>query len=256
LENADHADAGPLLEVARLDPNPLARALSARALGAIANGDVVLALRDLYWRADEGVRQSIVDAWGQREAAAAGGIRELVRVVDTETGAPAIEAGWVLSRVARDGDAGAVGNAAILRGIADGAAHNRVLAILRAPMDDTRVTNALRKAADSPDPSVATAALSRLADVRATRDGALRRLEALSRTGAREALHALARTGNGWAIREVARELSAGSAETRLAAARTLVVAGELERAADLLSDADPHVRMTAACAILNSRED
>jgi hypothetical protein len=256
LEEADRADAGSLLEVARLDPNPLARALSARALGSIANSDIVLALRDLYVRADEGLRQSIVDAWGQKEAARAGGIRELVLAVETETGAPAIEAGWVLMRFTSEPDAPSIGIRALLRGIADGSSPNRTLAILHAPLSDPRIIDALRKAADSPDVGVATAALSRLVEQRSTRDEALRRLEILSKAGAKGALHTMARMGNRSAIREVTRELSADSSEARLSAARTLIAANEHVLTADLLADPDPHVRIGTACAILNSHEE
>src|SRR5882757_353884 len=112
-----------------------------------------------------------------------------------------------------------------------------MLALLHAPVADRRVIDALRKAAASPEASVATATLSRLVQQRSTRDDALRRLEALAKAGAKGALHTLARMGNRSAIREVARELSAGSTEARLSAARTLIAANEHALAADLLAD-------------------
>src|SRR5204863_8001511 len=117
LEKGDRADRRALLEAARLDPNPLARALASRALGDIADDEVVLALRDLYARADESLRQSIVEAWGQKQAAASGGIRELLRVAENERGTAPIEAGWVLLRFTRVEEAPPAGTRATLRAI-------------------------------------------------------------------------------------------------------------------------------------------
>jgi hypothetical protein len=256
LERGDHTDRRSLLEAARLDPNPLARALASRALGSIADGETVLALRDIYWQADEGLRQSIVDAWGQREAAAAGGLRELIRVAETERGSPPIEAGWVLLRFTLVENAAPVGTRALLRAMGEGLSRDRVLAIMDAPLADPRVLDALRKAAATPDPAVKVAALARLAESRATRDEALRGLSEYAKAGSKEALYAMARAGDRPAAAGVARDLTSHEAETRLAAARALVFAGELARAADLLADPDPHVRMTAACAILSVRDN
>jgi hypothetical protein len=255
LERADRADRSALLEAARLEPNPLGQALASRALGGIANGEVVLALRDLYARADEGVRQSIVDAWGQSEAAASGGIRELVRVAESDRGAPSIEAGWVLLRFAREQDAAAIGTRALLRGMGDGLARDRVLAIMEAPAADAQVGAALGNAARSTDPAVRIAALARLAESNVTRAKAQSELGAMAKAGSKQALYALARTGDHWAARGVATDLSSPDRETRLAAARVLIGVGDLASAADLLADPDPHVRMTTACALLSTRD-
>jgi hypothetical protein len=255
LDKADRADAHPLLEAARLDPNPLARALASRALGAVANDEIVLALRDVYVRADEGLRQSIVDAWGQKEAAAAGGIRELVRVAEMERGAPSIEAGWVLLRF-EVAEARPTGTRALVRAIQGGLARDRVLAITDAPIDDPFVLDQVQKAARTAEPSVKIAALSRLAESRATRDDALRTLALLEKEGSRDARYALARTGDQSALRGVAADLASPNPETRLAAGRLLLGAGASDRAADLLADRDPHVRMTFACAALARPDD
>jgi hypothetical protein len=256
LEKEDHADRRPLLEVARLDPNPLARSLALRGVGGIADADVVLALRDLYPRSDENLRQSIVDAWGQKEAAAAGGIREIIRIAETERGSPSIEAGRVLLHFTNDAEAPATGTRAILRSIGEGLTRDRVLAISDAPIADPRVVEALRKAATSADPAVKTAALSRLLESRAAHDEALRTLDALAKSGSHEATYALARAGDRAAARTVAKDLVAPEPEARLEAGRVLVGAGQLAEAADLFADADAHVRMTAACTVLGWRDD
>jgi hypothetical protein len=255
LEEADHADRSALLEAARVDPNPLARALASRALGAIADDSVVIALRDLYARSDEGLRQSIIDAWGQKEAADAGGIGELIRVAENERGTAPVEAGWVLLRFTGVERAPPAGTRALIRAIGEGLARDRVLAIMDAPIADPRVEGALRKAAMSPDLPVRIAALSRLAESRAAHDDALRGLTELVKDGSHEALYTLARTGDRVALRGVSADLTSPNADTRLSAGLVLVGLGEFDRAADLLADPDAHVRMTTACHMLASRE-
>ncbi|HEX9296880.1 MAG TPA: hypothetical protein VF881_13640 [Polyangiaceae bacterium] len=256
LEVADRADSSALLEVARLDPNPVAQAVGARALGNVANAEAVLGLRDLYAHADEGLRQSIVDAWGQKEAAAAGGLRELLRVVESERGAPAIEAGRVLLNFERERDAVAIGTQALVRAMTDGLARDRELAIANAPVRDRQVLDALEKVARGGEVSVRAAALRRLAEVPAKRPQALLELRAMAKQGVREAQIALARAGEREFAAVIAKDLSSSSREARLSAMRELVALGEFARAADLLADSDSHVRMSASCVILGSRED
>ena len=66
------------------------------------------------------------------------------------------------------------------------------------------------------------------------------------------ALFALARARDPWALAALEREVASPRAEVRLAAGRSLVDAGEAKRAAVLLGDNDPRVRMRFACAILS----
>src|SRR5262249_37154015 len=145
---------------------------------------------------------------------------------------------------------------ALVRAIGDGLTRDRVLAIHDAPVADPWVVEALRKAAAAADPAIKTAALSRLLESRAAHDEALRTLDALAKSGSSEALYVLARTGDHGAARGVAKDLTAPEPEMRLAAGRVLIGVGELDRAADLLADADAHVRMTAACAVLGWQQD
>ena len=63
LETKDAADLDPLLEAARLDPDPLLRSLAVRAVGAIGGQRAVLALKDLWAQSDGTTRETIVDAW-------------------------------------------------------------------------------------------------------------------------------------------------------------------------------------------------
>ena len=92
LEAPSELDLEPLLESARLDPDPLNRSLAARAVGAVGGERAVLSLVDRWDRADEDTRLSIVEAWAMPRAYAAGGERELVKVAESGTHLPALSA--------------------------------------------------------------------------------------------------------------------------------------------------------------------
>ena len=254
LEVPDPADAAALLEVVRLDPNPVAQAVAARALGGAASADTVTALRDRYATADEGVRQSIVDAWGRPPLAKSGGRRQLIVIAENQKGAPAVEAGAVLAQMEGDAEARAIGTRALVRAMGEGLARDRILAINRAPLADRGVREALPKAARDDDMRVKVAALTRLTEVPEARTEAWSELRKLSGKGSRDALFALARAGDPGALAEVTKELGKPDAASRLAALEVLVAAGRFASAADLLTDANAGVRMRAACAVLAAR--
>jgi hypothetical protein len=247
----DPTDGRTLLEMARLDPNPIAQALAARALGGIADPQIVLALRDLFAAADEGLRQSIVDAWARPQAASVGGVRELVEVAENQEGAFAIEAGLMLLRLQTEPGASAVGKRALLRGMNRGLSRDRVLAIGSVPVSDPEVREGLRKAAETSDLAVKTAALARLTESAEARTPALVELRKIAEGGSQTALFALARARDAHAVAAVEKELSSAEPGARLAGMAVLVGVGEWARAAGLLADADPRVRMSSSCAIL-----
>jgi hypothetical protein len=255
LEKPDSADASALLEVVRLDPNSVAQAIAARATGGLESADVVLALRDRYTTADEGLRQSIVDAWSRPALAKAGGRRELILVAENERGAYAIEAGAMLLQMDGDAEARAIGKRTLLRAIGDGLSRDRVLAIGRAPIAEREVIQALRSAARDADVPVKVAAWKRLTDVAETRIEAWGELRKLAETGVRDALFALARAGDPAALERVAKEMmSSTDSEARLSAMNVLIAAGRFATAAHLLADANAGVRMRASCAVLSVR--
>jgi hypothetical protein len=254
LELPDPADAAALLEVARLDPSPLGQAIAARALGGVENAEVVVALRDRYATADEGLRQSIVDAWGLAPLAKAGGRRELIAVAENQTGAYAVEAGALLQQMSGDAEARAIGQRALVRAIGQGLARDRRLAIARAPIAERGVLEATQKAARDSDVSVRVAALTRLGEIAEERTKAFSELRKLAEGGSHDALFALARAGDPAALEGVTKELTSTDAETRLAAMNVLVAAGRFANAAELLADANPGVRMRASCTVLSAR--
>ncbi|MET0595831.1 MAG: hypothetical protein ABW133_24240 [Polyangiaceae bacterium] len=253
LEWADPADAAALLEAARLDPNPVAQAIAARAAGGIENAEIVLSLRDRYAVADEGLRQSIVDAWARPALAKVGGRRELVTVAENQSGAYAIEAGAMLLSIPGDTEARAIGQRTLVRAMGQGLARDRKLAIGRAPIGEREVLDAIRKAAQGDDVPVKVAALVRLGEIPEERTKAWSELRKLADGGSNEALFALARAGDPAAADRVMKDLGSTNPETRLAAMNVLVAAGRYASAAPLLADANPGVRMRASCAVLTA---
>jgi hypothetical protein len=191
LERGDHTDRRSLLEAARLDPNPLARVASS-------------ARRYRRWRdrpraarsTGKPTRASPVDRgrMGPKGGAAAGGLRELIRVAETERGSPPIEAGWVLLRFTLVENAAPVGTGRYFERWAKAC---RAIACLRswtAPLADPRVLDALRKAAATPT-AVKVAALARLAESGDPGRGSPRAFR-LRKGRLEEALYALARAGD------------------------------------------------------------
>ncbi len=254
LDSPDPADASALTEAARLDPNPVAQSIAARAAGGISNKEIATSLRDRYATADEGLRQALVDAWGRPALAKAGGHRELIAVAENERGAPAIEAGALLLQMGTTAEARATGKRALLRGIQEGLSRDRVLALRRAPIAERDIVEAVEKASRDADVPVKIAALTRLGEVADARTRAWAELRRLADAGARDALFALARAGDPGAIDAVAKELSSPDMETRLRAMNVLVDAGRFAYAAELLADAHPGVRMRTSCAVLSAR--
>ena len=77
----------------------------------------------------------------------------------------------------------------------------------------------------------------------------------MNREGSKAALLALAEAKDPSALVELERDRAAPEASARLVAMRGLVLLGEVAAAAELLADADPHVRMATSCTILSARE-
>jgi HEAT repeat protein len=110
----------------------------------------------------------------------------------------------------------------------------------------------VRKTADTDDPNIRVAALARLAEGKDAR--AIDQLERFSQPGspvAQAARLALANAGDRRVQLWIEQDLAAEAPERRLAAATALAAMGVAARAAGLLADADPRVRMRAACTIL-----
>ncbi|WP_437598040.1 hypothetical protein [Sorangium sp. So ce590] len=257
---ADPSDRGALLEAARLDPYPLARTLAIRAAGALGGREVVLALRDIWTLSDEPGREAIAEAWAAPRALGDGGRAQLLWAISTERGAPAIAAARALVRVGGDGAGEAV--SVLIGAIRASQSRDRVYAILSAPLEDPAVRAALLEAKDDPDHAVAFAVHARHVDAppdtvaareRSAAVAWLMKLASGTSTRAVLARGALARAGVRAAVPLLERDLRSREIPVREAAATGLVELGESPRAALLLADAVPQVRISVACAILGA---
>ena len=111
LEAANEApavlDFEGLMEAARLDPDPMARSLAVRAVGRLGGERASRGLRDLWERAEEDVRMSILGAFAAKATFTAGGREALLREAEAGRGVTAVAAAGELlargRRVSRNG---------------------------------------------------------------------------------------------------------------------------------------------------------
>jgi hypothetical protein len=215
-------------------------------------------LRDLWTGGDDGLREDIALAWAAPAVWDAGGREALRILVAAGRGLGAIEAA---AAVLRHGDApaesvqAAIGQLA--RSIETGSRAARLQALAQAPLDRSDLLDAVRKASSDDDLEVRVGALSRLAargGRSAQASDAIAALEALAQPGgpvAQRARFALASAGDRRVQAWIEGDLGAPAAEDRLGAATSLATLGVPARAAPLLADDDPAVRVRAACTIV-----
>jgi hypothetical protein len=264
LAAGDPADTEAVLEAARVDPYPAARAEAIHAAGALGGQRVVIALRDLWPRADAPAREAIVEAWAASRSLDSGGRHELTWVVETQRGLPSVVAA---SKLVRLGGAGSVEAAGALeRAIADGPTADRQRAIDLAPFALPAIRAALAKAESDPDEAVAASAMARrllepadqggAPERSADREALVTKLLAIASgtgIGASTARATLARAKVAGVVPLLEREGSANDATARAEAGKSLAAAGDLGRAAVVAADLEPRVRVVVACAILHA---
>ncbi|HEX3771634.1 MAG TPA: HEAT repeat domain-containing protein [Polyangiaceae bacterium] len=266
---ADPDDLRVLAETARLDPEPIVRTEAVRAIAAMdpsPGGAAVDVLRDLWTGGDDGLREDIAIGWASPRLWDAGG-REALRIrVAAGHGPGAIEAAAAVLRHAGRGASSEPGDdvfdaaaGQLVRAIATGSRRTRLQALAEAPLDRADVRDAVRAASTDEDPEVRVGALARVMGPAGSLDAAgassaVTALEALAQPGspvASRARFALAVAGDrrvqGW----LETDLGAPAPEDRLGAATALASLGVSARAAPLLADADPSVRVRSACTIL-----
>ncbi|HEY3820857.1 MAG TPA: HEAT repeat domain-containing protein [Polyangiaceae bacterium] len=255
---SDADDLGPLAEVARVDPEMLVRTEAVRAIGALrprSDDQAAGVLRDLWPVGDDGLREDIALAWAGPEMWDAGGREALRTVVASEHGAGAVEAAAaVLRHKDASGDVAVAALAQLVRAIEQGAPSTREQAIAQAPLDRPELLAAVEKAAEGDDDDVRLAALARLAVSPAHDARTVDALEAFAQPGSRlahRARFALASAGDrriqGW----LEQDLTSERAFDRLSAATALASLDASARAAPLLADVDPSVRVRVACTLL-----
>lgn len=253
---ADPADLTELLETARLDPDALSRALAVRAAGAIGGPPAVLGLDDVWGRASEELRITIVDGWSSPKSYAAGGQERLLKAAQSMAGLPSVAAAVALSR--KSDAASALGVTILARAVREGTDTERRLAIQVAPLSDRDVRTALDAAARDGDPQIQVAALSRLMDDDKSRSRAMARLKPLTKrkdSVALQAEGALASAGDVSVQPNLVEQLQQPNPDGRRLAALSLIKLGDYAHAAQALADDDPDVRADVACSVLSTRE-
>jgi len=255
-DDADPNDLGVLAEAARVDPDPMVRTEAVRAIAVLAplpRGEVADVLRDLWSDADDGLREDIAIAWASPRVWDSGG-SEALRVLAASGHGPGVIEGAaaVLRTENLGGDVVIAAIAQLERAIAEGPRARRLQAIAEAPLGRPELRTALAAAADGEDLEVRVAALARLAE--AKQPDAIAKLEALATPGSPVAVRArfaLAELGDRRIQAWIEQDLASADADDRLSAVTSLAALGVSGRGAPVLADADPHVRVRAACTIL-----
>jgi hypothetical protein len=255
-DDQDPNDLPVLAEAARVDPEPIVRSEAVRAMVALEPlpaGELADALRDLWPKADDGLREDIAIAWASPLVWDRGGSGALMNVVAGEHGPGVVEgAAAVLRNENMGGEIVLEAIAHMERAIQQGSRERRLQAIAEAPLERPELLAAVKRAADDGDARVRVGALARLAmDKQAGAVDALLSLASPASPVAASARFALASMGDRRVQAWVEQDLGAPAAADRLGAATTLATMGVPARAAPLLADADPGVRVQAACTIL-----
>jgi hypothetical protein len=255
----DLSDLATLAEAARTDPDPSIRTEAVRALGALpsppGSHDVANALRDLWTSGDDNLREDIALAWSSPASWHAGGREALRFVVETARGLAAIQAAEAALRHPDVGaDLMSESVARLVEQISEGARAERLHALAVAPIEHAALMAAVTTAARDDDMAVRVAALARLAQAGGAI--AVTELEALAQPGGaarNRARFALALAGDRRVQLWLEQSLDARDGSERLEAAIALARLGVAARAAPLLVDSEPRVRMRVACELMLS---
>lgn len=260
LEVHDASELEALLDAARVDPDPQSQSLAIRAAGAIGGERAVLALKDIWARADDATRIAIVDAWASRASFAAGGARELVVAAESGGGLAAVSASYALART--PGPDAVAAHARLRRYIEGGSDDEKRLALSVAPLNGETEAAVAQAAKDAP-PELRVVALTRLTSVEARRTDALRALRELESAKAssetelraqRDARSVLAQVGDTSVKASLIKALSDPAVAVRSRAARGLAHLGDYSDAATALADDEPSLRSELACLVLSKK--
>ena len=252
-EVASKDDIELLLEVSRLDPDALARSRAFQALGRIGTERVALALKDRFSTAEEELRLSIIDAWGQKALYELGGRRELTRLLSHNSGFDAIFAAQILTK---DKDV-ALRNQSYARLTSftkDGTTQERRMALRFLPQKHAQTIPLLLTLAQDEDEQVAVIAWARLLgskEHRAKSQAALTKWADSTSPLAYQARAALSASGDQDTIPLMQRQLNHDDPNTRKQAGLGLLRLSAWQQVAQLLADPDAGVRRTIACKVL-----
>ncbi len=262
-ENDD--DAQDLLEVARLDPDSMARSLAISTLAHLKTEALVQSLLDLYEMSKQAEQLQIIEALASKELFRSGGKERLETLVAKENDLQGIYAARALlkglKREKKDaGDSLEMRQSAVnkLLEFSAGGSSSEARAALRAlPLDDPEALNTLKEAALNEDSTISVIALARLAGI----SGAPRALrQALvdivneKKPASLQALAALAALGEP-NIKPTLLKLSRStSMSSRRVAANAFLRMADYEHLAPLLLDKSSSLRRHTACRLLAKR--
>ncbi len=154
-EDQDPNDLGPLSEAARVDPEPIVRTEAVRAmveLQPLPAGELADVLRDLWPKADEGLREDIAIAWASPRVWDEGGSEALLTLVASGHGPGVIEgAAAILRHGTMGGEVVAEAIAQMERAIEQGSRERRQQAIAGAPLERPELLAAVKKASEDGD---------------------------------------------------------------------------------------------------------
>ncbi len=253
--SGDPADARPLLEVARLDPDPSNRGAALRALGALGGAEVVVGLADLWAMAETEQRLQIIEAWAAPPSFGSGGRAQLLRAAELESGVVAVAAALELMR--RDAGAEAEGVATTLLGgaLRGSDISARLLALYEVPWSNPALQPLVLEAQSSPDAAARWVSLFRQVEQGKAAEPARQALRTLaSEQGATLGLLArmtLAGAGEAGVKAALRADLKAPRGRDRMLAALALAELNDWGAVAQALADDSPSVRQTVACQLL-----
>lgn len=253
-EANDETDIEHLLEVARLDPDPVTRSQAILTLGSHKSERASAALRDRFTDMDEALRLSVVQAWGTPQLYTHGGRRELERLISHRTGLEVVAAASILAR----DDTSEVRNPAItrlVRFMTEGTTDEQRLALMMMPVTSPETSAALLEKAQSKDEQIAIIAWSRLLAHPNFQETAEKELTALATSypDSNLALQAEAALAAGGSIKVkslLQKRLSDKDPSIRRISGMGLVRLGLIAEASPLIADDNAEVRRAIACRI------
>jgi len=255
IEAKDAKDRTALLEVSRLDPDPMSRSRAYQALGSLGGKSVMTALSDRFQAGDEAIRLAIVDAWGRPGLYDAGGRKRLSRLMSHDSGYVALHAASLL---ARDEDK-SLRNRSLTRletFTQEGTLGEKRLALRLLPGGRVETTRLLLKLRNDEDPEVAVIAWARLLGNKKVKSDARKALIEWAKSDAPvayQARAALAATADESVHSLLARQVRDTDPGTRRVAGYGLLRLGAWNEMAQLLGDKDADVRRPVACRALGA---
>lgn len=249
----DEADVAELLEVSRVDPDPLCRRRAFQSLAQIGGERVADALVDRFDRADEESKLAIVDAWSSKALYGIRGRRQLTRLLSHKDGYPSLHAAALLCA---DPDEAVKnqGMTRLLRFSEQGTPEERRVALRLLPGTEARTTQALVKATKAEDLDVAIIAWARLLQSPRHREASLQRLREWADSKdplAYQARAAISTLGDSAILPLMRRQSTDEDPQRRLLAGGALLRLRSFDDIALLLADEDIHVRRSIACRVV-----